>query len=70
MPPRPSEPFNANDRGYAYLTRHDGEGLVKRLAKPGDGTMEESTDERELYREIIRRAKTVRERAASALPSR
>jgi hypothetical protein len=32
--------------------------------------MEEGTDERELYREIIRRAKTVRERAASALMSR
>jgi len=32
--------------------------------------MEEGTDERELYREIIRRAKTVRERAASALPTR
>ena len=68
--PTDSDPFSANDRRYPYLTRHDGEGLVKRSAKRGDGTMEEGTDERELYREIIRRAKTVRERAASALSSR
>jgi hypothetical protein len=65
-----TDPFSPNDRRYAYLTRHDWEGLVKRLAKPGDGGTEEGTDERELYREIIRRAKTVRERAASTLPSR
>lgn len=69
-PPTDPDPFSENDRRYAYRTRHDGEGPVKRLAKPGDGSMEEGTDERELYREIIRRAKTVRERAANALPSR
>jgi hypothetical protein len=68
--PTDTDPFSPNDRRYAYLTRHDGEGLVKRLAKPGDGSIEEGTNEREFYREIIRRAKTVRERAASALPSR
>jgi hypothetical protein len=50
-----------------YLTRHDGEGLVKRLAKRPDGSIEEGTDERELYREIIRRADAVRERAAESL---
>jgi hypothetical protein len=68
--PTDTAPFSTGDRRFPYLTRHDSEGLVKRSAKPGDGTMEEGTDERELYREIIRRAKTVRERAASALPSR
>jgi hypothetical protein len=65
--PANTDQFSANDRRYAYLTRHDGEGLVKRLAKPGDGSMEEGADEHELYREIIRRAKTVRERAAESL---
>src|SRR5947209_9773320 len=68
--PTDTDPSSANDRRYPYLTRHDGEGLVKGPANPGDGSMEEGTDERELYREIIRRAKTVRERAASALPTR
>jgi hypothetical protein len=68
--PTDPDPFSANDRRYSYLTRHDGEGPVKRLAKPADGSMEEGTDEREVYREIIRRAKTVRERAASTLPNR
>jgi hypothetical protein len=66
MASRFTQTVSPNDRRYAYLTRHDGEGLVKRLAKRGDGSMEEGPDERELYRKIIRRAK----RFVSALPSR
>ena len=38
-----------------------------RLAKRGDASIKGGTNERELYRQIIRRAKTVRERAAESL---
>ena len=59
---------SANDRGDAYLSRsYDENGLAKRLAKPADGTVEGGMNEREIYRQIIRRAKTFRERAAESL---
>lgn len=66
--PTNADPFGPNDRRYAYLTRSsDEKSLAKRLAKPGDGSVEHGKNERELYREIIRRAKTVRERATETL---
>jgi hypothetical protein len=66
--PTSAEAFGPNDRRYAYLTRSYGENrLAKRLAKRGDGGVEDGVTERELYREIIRRASTFRERAAESL---
>ena len=66
--PTTAEAFDPNDRRYAYLTRsYDENGLAKRLAKPADGTVEDGMNERELYRQIIRRAKTFRELAAESL---
>jgi hypothetical protein len=59
---------SANDRRDAYLTRsYDENGLAKRLATRADGTVEDGMNEREIYRQIIRRAKTFRERAAESL---
>jgi hypothetical protein len=43
------------------------EGLAKQLAKRDDEGMEDPKNEREFYRRIITRAKTVRERAAESL---
>jgi hypothetical protein len=66
--PTNADPFGPNDRRYAYLTRsYDEKRLATRLAKRGDGNVEDGKNEGELYREIIRRAKTVRERAAESL---
>jgi hypothetical protein len=62
-----AEPFNPKDRRYAHLTRYDDEGLLKRLANRRDASVGGGEDEGELYREIIRRAKTFRERAAESL---
>jgi hypothetical protein len=42
-------------------------GLAKQLAKRDDEGMEDPKNEREFYRRIITRAKTVRERAAESL---
>ena len=65
--PTNAEAFAPNDRRYAYPTRsYDENGLAKRLAKHRDG-VEDGMNERELYRQIIRRAKTFRERAAESL---
>ena len=62
------DPFGPNDRRYAYPTRsYDEEGLVRRLAKHGHAGVGDSQNERKLYREIIRRAERVRERAAESL---
>jgi hypothetical protein len=66
--PTNAGPFGPNDRRYAYLTRSYNEnGLAKRLAKRGDGSVEDGMNEREFYRQIIRRANTFRERAAESL---
>jgi hypothetical protein len=66
--PTNADPFGPNDRRYAYPTRsYDENGMAKRLAKRGDGGVEDGMTERELYREIIRRASTFRERAAESL---
>jgi hypothetical protein len=66
--PTNTDPFGPNDRRHAYLTRsYDEKGLARRLAKRGDGSVEDGMNERELYRQIIRRAKTFRERAAESL---
>ena len=66
--PTNAEAFGPNDRRYAYPTRsYDENGLAKRLAKRGDGSVEEGMNEREYYRQIIRRANTFRERAAESL---
>lgn len=65
--PTNPEAFDANDRRYAYLTRSYENGLAKRLAKRADGTVEDDMNEREIYRQIIRRANTFRERAAESL---
>ena len=66
--PTTADPFGPNDRRYAYLTRsYDEKGPVKRLAKRGDVSVDDGMNERELYRQIIRRAKTFRERAAESL---
>ena len=66
--PTNPDPFGPNDRRYAYLKRsYDENGLAKRAAKRDDGSMEHGMTERELYREIIRRASTFRERAAESL---
>jgi hypothetical protein len=55
---------------YARAAAHQ-EGLAKRLAKRlvkrNHGSVEGSQNEREFYREIIRRATTARERAAESL---
>jgi hypothetical protein len=60
--------FGPNDRRYAYATRsYDENSWAKRLAKRGDGGVQDGITERELYREIIRRASTFRERAAESL---
>ena len=60
--PTPADPFGPNDRRYAYLTRSS-----RRLAKRGDVSVDDAMNERELYRQIISRAKTFRERAAESL---
>ena len=66
--PTNAEAFDPNDRRDAYQTRsYDENGLAKRLAKRGDASMEDGMNERELYRQIIRRANTFRERAAESL---
>jgi hypothetical protein len=66
--PTNPEAFGPNDRRYAYLKRsYDENGLAKRLPKRGDGSVEDGMNERELYRQIIRRANTFRERAAESL---
>jgi hypothetical protein len=66
--PTNAEAFGPNDRRYDYPTRsYDENGLAKRLAKRGDGSVEDGMTEREPYREIIRRAETFRERAAESL---
>ena len=66
--PTNAEAFDPNDRRYAYLMRsYDENGLVKRSPKRGDGSVEDGMNERELYRQIIRRANTFRERAAESL---
>ena len=66
--PTNADPVGPNDRRYAYPTRsYDENGLAKRLAKRGDAGVEDGMTERELYREIIRRASTFRERAAESL---
>jgi hypothetical protein len=64
-----ADPFGPNDRRYAYPTTrfYDDDGLVRRLAKRNDGGVEGDQNEREFYREIIRRATSVRERAAESL---
>lgn len=57
-----------NDRRYAYLTRsYDAEAMGKRLAKRGDGSVEDGKNEGEFYREILRCANVARERAAESL---
>jgi len=61
-----ADPFGPNDRRYAYQTRSY-EGLAKRLAKRDAGSVGGDEYEVEPYREIIRRAKSVRERAAESL---
>ena len=65
--PTPADPFGPNDRRYAYrryayLTRSS-----RRLAKRGDVSVDDGMNERELYRQIISRATTFRERAAESL---
>jgi hypothetical protein len=66
--PTEAQARSANDRRDAYLTRpYDENGLAKRLAKRADGTVEDGMNEREIYQQIIRRAKTFRERAAESL---
>jgi hypothetical protein len=66
--PTNAGPFGPNDRRDAYLTRsYDENGLAKRSAKRGDGSVQAGMNERELYRQIIRRANTFRERAAESL---
>lgn len=66
--PTNADPFGPNDRRHADLTRsYDENGLAKRLAERGDGSVEDGMNERELYRQIIRRANTFRERAAESL---
>lgn len=63
-----ADPFGPNDRRYAYPARSsDEEGLVRRLAKRSHAGVGDNQNERELYREIIRRAERVRERAAESL---
>ena len=64
--PTNAAPFGPKDRRYAYLTRSY-EGLARRLAKRDAGSVEGDENEVELYRKIIRRAKSVRERAAESL---
>jgi hypothetical protein len=61
-----ADPFGPNDRRYAYPTRSY-EARARRLAKRDAGSVEGDQNEVELYREIIRRAKSVRERAAESL---
>jgi hypothetical protein len=64
--PTTAEAFD--DRRYAYLTRsYDENGLAEGLAKRGYRSVEDGMNERELYRQIIRRAKAFRERAAESL---
>jgi hypothetical protein len=71
--PAPGTPTNvdsfvSNDRRYAYLTRsYDGEALAIRLAQRGDGSAEDGKNEREFYREILRRANMARDRGAESL---
>lgn len=66
--PTNADPFGPNDRRRAYLTRsYDEKGLAGRLVKRSDGSVEDAMNERELYRQIIRRANTFRERAAESL---
>jgi hypothetical protein len=63
-----ADPVGPNDHRYAYLTRtHAGEALAKRSAKRGDVSVEGGKNEREFYREILRRANIARERAAESL---
>ena len=63
-----ADPFGPNDRRYAYPTRsYDEEGLVRMPATRGHAGVGDNQNERELYREIIRRAERVRERAAESL---
>jgi hypothetical protein len=63
-----ADPVGPNDRRYAHLTRsYDGEGMGKRLAKRGDGSVEDGKNESEFYREIVRRANVARERATESL---
>jgi hypothetical protein len=64
--PTNAGPFGPNDRRYAYLTRSY-EGLARRLAKRDAGSVEGDENEVELYRKNIRRATSVRERAAESL---
>lgn len=46
---------------------NSGEGLAKLLRNRDDGAVKRGEDEAEFYREIVRRAKKVRERAAESL---
>jgi hypothetical protein len=46
---------------------NSGEDLAKPLGKRDDGGVKRGEDEAEFYREIVRRAKKVRERAAESL---
>ena len=63
-----ADPFGPNDRRYAYPTRsYDEKGLVRRSATRDHAGVRDNQNERELYREIIRRAERVRERAAESL---
>jgi hypothetical protein len=63
-----ADPVGPNNRRYAYLTRsYDGDALAKRSARGGHGSVEDGQNEREFYREIIRRANIARERAAESL---
>jgi hypothetical protein len=57
-----------SDRRYAYLARsYDGRALAIRLSKRGDGSADDGKNEREFYREIVRRANVARDRAAETL---
>jgi hypothetical protein len=63
-----ADPVGPSDRRYAYLARsYDGEALAIRLAQRGDGSVQDGQNEREFYREILRRANMARDRAAESL---
>ena len=63
-----ADPHGPSDRRYAYLGRsYDEKGLAKRLSKRGDGSVQDGQNEREFYREIMRRANMARDRAAESL---
>ena len=67
-----AHPVGPSDRRYAYVARsYDRKALAKRLAKRGDRSVQDGKNERDFYREILRRANMARDRAAETLrPSR